>query len=579
MIPLAQPRAYGGDRARAGPAISARHALRDCLFLGMVVLLSLALYVGGLGFYSDDWGFLALLAGARDRSLLGLAQALYAGDVVIRQRPLQVIYLAGLYRLFGLQPLGYHLANAAALAAGAVLLYLALRELGQPRLLALAVPLVYALLPHYSTDRFWVAAFQATLSVALYLLCLYADLRALTAEPARLWGWRLIGVASLLGSGLAYEVTLPLLLLLNPALLWYRGRQLSRSAPELAVSRARWAALLGGNLVALALVVWYKALVTVRVNVASVDASYVAGLVVGALRLNYGTYGVGLPYVTWWILRNAARPATIGLAAAAGLAIFLYLARAAGHAGGELPGRRFWLALGALGLAVFGLGYAIFLVNADVWFTSTSLGNRIGIAAALGVAISFVAALGWASTLLPAAPLRRRALCLLVAGLCSCGFLITNTLGSFWDAAYLGQQAIVRDIRQRLPALAPGSAVIVDGACLEHGGAYLFTGGRDVAAVLAIAYGDPSLQGTAVIEPARVGPDGLAISTFRRERTYPYGENLLIYNAAQRQVYRLTDAAVARGYFQRSGFDPVGDCPPGFAWGWNAAPGAGRDSS
>ncbi|MBK9715238.1 MAG: hypothetical protein IPO81_28710 [Kouleothrix sp.] len=578
MIPLAQRRACGREQERVGPAISTRQALRDCLFLGLVVLLSLALYVGGLGFYSDDWGFLMLLATARDQSLSGLAQALYAGDVVIRQRPLQVIYLAGLYRLFGLQPLGYHLSNGAVLAGCAMLLYLAMRELRQPRLLALAVPLVYALLPHYSTDRFWVAAFQATLSVALYLLSLYADLRALPARPARLWGWRLLGVASLLGSGLAYEVTLPLLLLLNPALLCYRARQLARSAQALAISRARWAALLVGNLVALGLVVWYKVLVTVRVNVAIDYASHVAGLVAGALRVNYGTYGVGLPYIAWWILRNAPSWPTIALAAATGLAIFLYLARVAGRNDAELPGRRIWLALGALGLAVFGLGYAIFLVNADVWFTSTSLGNRIGIAAALGVAISFVAALGWAGALLPA-PFRWRALCLLVAALCASGFLITNTLGSFWGVAALRQQAIVRDIRQRLPTLAPGSAVIVDGACLEHGGAYLFTGGRDVAALLAIAYGDPSLQGTAVIEPARVTADGLAISTFRRERSYPYGENLLIYNAAWKQVERLTDAAAARGYFQRSGFDPARDCPPGFAWGWNAAPGGARDSS
>jgi hypothetical protein len=35
---------------------------QDCLFLIIVVLISLVLYVGGLGFYSDDWAFLGALS-------------------------------------------------------------------------------------------------------------------------------------------------------------------------------------------------------------------------------------------------------------------------------------------------------------------------------------------------------------------------------------------------------------------------------------------------------------------------------------------------------------------------------------
>ena len=49
----------------------------------------------------------------------------------------------------------------------ALLLSLTLRELGLPRSLVLATPLVFALLPNYSTDRFWFAAFGYILSIAL----------------------------------------------------------------------------------------------------------------------------------------------------------------------------------------------------------------------------------------------------------------------------------------------------------------------------------------------------------------------------------------------------------------------------
>ena len=93
-------------------------------------------------------------------------------------RPVQFLYLAALYKAFGTDPLGYHVVNTLVLAAGAVLFYLVLRRLGLSRVLALAVPLVYALLPHYSTNKLWMAAFQIGLSMTLYFLSLYADLRA-----------------------------------------------------------------------------------------------------------------------------------------------------------------------------------------------------------------------------------------------------------------------------------------------------------------------------------------------------------------------------------------------------------------
>jgi hypothetical protein len=575
MTPLAQrPREY--DRGRAIPTILGRHTVRDILFLSLVVLLSLVLYVRRLGFYSDDWAFLMLLNSSPEQSISGLAKALYAGDVVIRQRPSQVLYLAGLYWLFGLEPLGYHLANGAVLLASGVLLYLVLCELEQPRPLALSVPLVYALLPHYSTDRFWVAAFQATLSMVLYLLSLYADLGALESRRLRWWVWRAVGVLSLIGSGLAYEVTLPLLLALNPLLLWHRAQQLSRSTTAARITRTRWLLLLAGNVAALTLVVAYKALVTVRVNVEMDFVSHVAGLVAGAVRVNYGTYGLGLPYLIWWILRHRPDLPTLAVAGVLGLVIFTYLWHVTRWSRSALPNKTTWLKLIGLGVVVFGLGYAVFLVNADVWFTSASLGNRIAIAAALGVALTLVGGLGWASGLLMGKQARGDLFCMLITLLCMSGFLVTNTLGLFWGEAYRRQQQIISDVRQVLPALPAGSAVILDGACLEHGGAYVFTGGRDVAGIMAIVYHDRSLRATSIDQDARVAESGVLISTYRRETIYPYGERLFLYNVEQKKVYRLINAAAARAYFRGSTFRPERDCPPGFAWGWNAAAGAAR---
>lgn len=535
-------------------------AIRDLAFLGLVVLLSLVLYVGELGFYSDDWIFLNLLDQAPDQSLAGLSQALYAGDLVIRQRPVQVVLLAGLWRLFGLQPLGYHLANGLVLLADAGLFYGVLRKLQQPRFLALSLPLLYVLLPHYSTGRFWVAAFQAPLSISLYLASLYAGLQAVErpARPAVAGGWLALSLAGLVLSGLAYEVAIPLFLL-NPILIWLRSRQLARLV------------LINGilTLLGLGLVLAYKAQVTVRLNLEAGLLDHLINLARGAIWVSFGTYGAGLPLVVAWILRHRPDGPTLALAALTGGLAGGYLYGILRSRAGGLPGRRYWAGLVAAGLVVFAAGYAVFVANGDVWFTSASLGNRIAVAAALGVAMVFAGAAGWVSTWLPARQAQAALFCTLVAGLAGTGFLITNTLAQFWGQAYDRQQAILSELRHTLPAPPPESTLILDGECLEQGGAYVFTGGRDLAGLVGLLYQDRSLWATAIIERPEVTPEGVTVHTYRKESFYPFGPKLFAYHIPTATAYPLDDFRAAQHYFQESGFDPEQDCGPGFAWGGN----------
>src|SRR5690606_33030681 len=125
----ARPRPHG----RGGPL--RKPALQDAAFLVGAVGLSAALYVTGLGFYSDDWTVVGYAGMSADQTFMGIFRAIY-GDLV-QMRPVQFLYLAGLYKVFGLDPLGYHVVNTLVLAAGAVLFYLVLRELREPRVLAL----------------------------------------------------------------------------------------------------------------------------------------------------------------------------------------------------------------------------------------------------------------------------------------------------------------------------------------------------------------------------------------------------------------------------------------------------------
>ena len=140
---------------------------RDALFLAAAVVLSFVSYGPRLGFYSDDWAFFGLYATAAEQSIAGFYDASISSQHAMR--PVQVWLCAALYALFDLEPLGYHLFNGALLVANAVLVHAIARELRAPRVIGLAVALTYALLPSYSTDRFWFLAFAIVLSMTTCL--------------------------------------------------------------------------------------------------------------------------------------------------------------------------------------------------------------------------------------------------------------------------------------------------------------------------------------------------------------------------------------------------------------------------
>ena len=553
---------------RLNSLCSRKAGVQDCLFLGLIFLLSLILYIRSLGFYLDDYVILKWFITSNNQSVLGLSQALYSGEVNTRMRPVGFFFLAGQYWLFGPYPLAYQLVKAAVLLSSIVLFYFVLREIGQPRLFILTVPLVYALLPHYSTDRFWVVTFPHTWSIALYFLSLYADLRALRNRLAHLWRWKLLSLLSLLGSGLAYEVALPLFLL-NPLLIWYQAQQLYGRAPGRQMVRRNGALLLASNLLLLGLVVVFKVLIMISlrnqtglmVGIKNSYVDHIIYLVTGAISVNYVTYGLGLPYVVWRALHISDSWTIIMVSGLVGLTIFGYLSYVADQTETTMPSKTTWHASIAVGLVVFSLGYAIFLTYDRIVFNSADVENRVAIAAAMGVALSFVGGVGWVSALFRSNLFRKRAFCLLVALLCMSGFLINNTVAAFWISAYRQQQAILADIRERIPTLSAGSTLILDGVCPEIGPAVVFKSHYDLAGALIIAYRDPTLRADVVTPNLQIEEKGISV----REHFYPYDEKLLLYNFAQKTIHQLTDAETAHRYSQM--LNPDRGCLRGY-WGW-----------
>jgi hypothetical protein len=543
--------------------------LSAALVVAAVAAIPAAFYVGGLGFYLDDHFFLGVMSTSHDRSVPGLFAALEREDSKAWLRPGMYLGLAVLFRLFGTNPLPYHLFVAALVPACAVLLYVILNRLGARRFLAVGAPIVFAAAPHYSTDRFWLSSYAAPASVALALGGLYALLRAGEARGRRLAGWLIGGGAAIVLSVLFYEVVVPLVIVVV-ILLWYRGRTSSGSSHVTAI----WSSL------SLAGVLVYKAIATTTLaGGSSHKLGYETGfihhigyLVSGSVKVNFGTYGLALPYVVWWIFAHRPTWGAVAASLLVGVVVLVYLIRAGREL--ELPapqadGRRTWRLIAAAGLALIVIGYASFFVTGDIYFTSAGIDNRVNIVAAIGVA---VLAVGLVLRAIQSLSARRRAtgFAVGIALLAATGTLITNTLADYWMAASTRQREVVASLTDALPAKLANTTVVLDGVCPEIGPGVVFAAPYDLEGALRARYHDPTIRAPVATAVVAAESRGLVISTVLFGRTgplfYPYRPRLLVYNWSRRSVVLLRNAAAARRYLAAT---PRQSCPllRSFNWG------------
>jgi hypothetical protein len=515
-----------------------QHRIRDLLFLTMIVFASVVPYVWRVGFYSDDWATLGLLINSPDQSLSGLLAALYDLHYKLRMRPTQLVYEAVLFKAFGLNPLGYHLVNATVLTLLCLLLYLVLREFGIRRMIALAVSIVYILLPNYSTDRFWVVAFSYTLTTALFLASTYAFLRA--THSRRVLSWAVAAHLALATAALGMEVVIPLTLFLCVALYWrswlapagLRSRLGTRPTILFVFSPA--ALVIGVSLFKIALA---KAAAVQGFSVFGV--MYVAWLTAGSLAVNFGTYGLALPHTIAWSLGQLPSSGA-WLACALGVVVFLYLSRI--ETVPEAP--PFWTKLVLAGSVIFGLGTAIFLVTPQVLFWSTGIANRTWIAAGLGYALVLVGGSGWVSARVSHGR-RRWVFSGMITSLCVSGFVINTAISTYWIAAWPRQLEVLGDIRRALPQLPSHAIVLLDGVCPYLGPAIVFESSWDLRGALQVVYHDPSLQADVTTGRFSIGPDSVSTGIYNVSSSYRYGEDLFVFNGEENTAVRLAHAEIA----------------------------------
>jgi hypothetical protein len=531
------------------PAVG--YAARDCGFLALIILVSSVFYVSRLGFYWDDWQVLKIFRFSEDQSIIGLTRSVFRAWPEMLVRPMQALQWAALYPLFGLNPLGYHLVSTAVLAAGVCAFYLVLRAFTGRRLISLGAAVVFGLLPHYSTDRFWYAIWAASFGMLFYFLSLYGDLKQLETGRSWIWPWKVIGSVCLIIGSLAYELFMPLFLL-NPALIALKRLQLKAAGKTVHWGWIGSALFYSANPILLVLISIFKRRMSARAPTSGEFGWWlVDNTLDSSVDLTFRAYGFNLPHIlsiVWtrywnWTAFVIALTVAIGIAA--------YLAQVA-RVSREQPPRAAVLGLIVIGATFLsGMSYAYLYSFYEV---NTGVNNRVALAAAVTVAIAWVSL----AALLSLVVFRRTVaanytFCVIVAALCGYGCLLNNTISSFWIAASQQQVQVLKDMKQHFPSPAPNSSILLAGLCAWTGPGIIFEARWDLTGALALTYGDNSLKGepmwpwlTATEDGIPSGPD-----TSHKTIVYPFS-SLYLYDVQNKEALRITDAKTASDYIAKS---------------------------
>jgi hypothetical protein len=531
---------------------------QDCLLVFSIFILSSANYIFYVGFYSDDWAVLATMHLLPDQSgIIRMFNALTdTHDHEIR--PIQFLAIAVLYKIFGLDPVGYHLINSTVLLLGFILLYLTARALHQPRVLALSVALLFMLVPNYSTDRFWIASSAANISMCFFLLALYVHLQALRRCRDGFWRWEPFAVLGVLGSGFSYEVFLPLFLVASTLLfVWELATKRSRPAGKSEIGRA---VLHQAPIVsAVVLIVFIKALWAPRVPHDFEILGYLIGVGRSTLKaavINYGYHLLLLPCTVWHATRYYADPMMIIAAGVIGFSIWIRLYTLFDPLIGAAVTSRAKMSLYVgCGIALFVAGYSLFPINP----TENGPNNRAAIAGTLGFAVSIVGLLGLLTSTV-AAVWRKMLFSTIIAAIGMGGALILDVIASFWITSYRLQIEILTDIRRQIPEMPSGTTLILDGICSYHGVAPVFEATWDLAGALSILYKTSGIEANIAGRGVSIGQNGLIIPPSGDSAIYPYG-NLYVYHFGRKEAYALPSAQVAKNYFDSISSERGSECP------------------
>ncbi len=541
--------------------VDTREGAADCLAICGVVLFSALPYMFRLGFYGDDWWYQAALAQCNDQGIAAMFRGLYKADPGMLVRPVQMAYLVFSFKAFGRYALPYHVISSFVLGFVAACLYLVLRELRASRYLAFVIALVFGLLPHYSTDRFWISAQQATLSLGFAFLGIYALLRSLRPDGRHAKVWVAVNITAFVLSLLSYEVTLGLIM----AGLGYAGFRRykdSRANCQPAI-RSLGSVIISTTVLLLVGIVkaGQQSRIVYHHHFFLFFGQRVWRTIIQSIRFNLWTYCVKMPFVLVSLHRHSALTWTaIGMAISIAVFATGYLWFRISPA--EVPSRRECLWLAILGFVVFGLGFLLFASAGEIDFSAPGLDNRVAIASAVGAGCVLVALAGFASSLLPTRKLRAGVFSVAIGVICGANALAVNGMGYFWADGALRQSSILKSVSTNVRGLPRGSLLMLNGFCEYSGPGSVFYMYWDASGAIRLTLSDYSLDSIVVSResPMLGSANGIAIPG-KAGGEFPYGSHLFIYDVQDQTLTNLPSKMAESAYFREKNVSGQIACP------------------
>ncbi|QIL76556.1 hypothetical protein [Hymenobacter sp. HDW8] len=532
--------------------INQNERLCDIVFLVAATTTLQIYFLSDIGFYSDDWAFLGVLTNIKSSNLFTFIYNFYLlyKDVLIT-RPIQIIQLSTLYWFFGTSPLGYHISNLFFLILLVIYFYLSLNKLQIPRIAAFTIPLIYTLLPHYSTTRIWLASFNINVSTCFFFINLYASIEYIESisDRKRKWQWMLISLLSLAVSILAYEVIVPLFAI-NFFVVWWKGRNKNVKTTSLIVA----------SIAIYLLCILFKVKYSTRIGGYTSNYLITISQAYKAAAMNdFYIYGVKLPKHIWHLFQTRTSEKIYFIASAMSLIIFLYLIQFKI----QTYTRRFWLLTILTGAAIYITGYLIFLTANNLQPTPTGINNRVTTTAAIGVATCFFGSIGLLSFYIKNNHIKVFFFSFITSILCGFGYIINCTVSTFFSQSYISQLKILDSLRKSVPKLTAKNTLILDGICPYLGPAPIFDCEWDLAGALQVHYRNMYTQADVRTNRLTYNENGLTTITYGKKNFYSYNRYLIIYNNQNKKYFTLNNFKDAKTYFTTNRAADIITCSEG----------------
>lgn len=205
----ATPSTEHGNRLTRRQPIGGFNAVDSLVIAALLVIevLCFGLMAKQIGFYLDDWATFCQLHFA-PHNFLDVLKASFSDPRMVT-RPVQCLYYACTYMLFGDSPAGYHIVRCCIEVFGSVFLYLGLSRAVGRQLPAAIAAVLFLVFPTHDASHYWIGAgLGAGFGASLYLLSFWLAVEATRHRKT------LLAVLSNLAFALCaycYEAFLPML--------------------------------------------------------------------------------------------------------------------------------------------------------------------------------------------------------------------------------------------------------------------------------------------------------------------------------------------------------------------------------